>query len=150
MLMPRSTTCSTSAGVPWLRQAVWSCTEMFRTPPAWFRMGDVPRCFGARPAYVGRVMLPYRGRYDSLHLWGLYVVPRLILKAKFHYAIWSQTSSKLVADLQLVLDHRPNFCSLQVCHQIRTCLRPNSVMKFSFESVRDQVRAGSSYLDMST
>ena len=42
------------------------------------------------------------------------------LKAKFHYAIWSQTGSKLVADLQLVLDDRPNFCSLQVCDQLRT------------------------------
>ena len=32
------------------------------------------------------------------------------VKGKFHYAIWSQTGSKLVADLQLVLDDRPNFC----------------------------------------
>jgi len=40
-------------------------------------------------------------------------------KAKFHYAIWSQTGSKLVADLQLVLDDWPNFCSLQLCDQIR-------------------------------
>ena len=33
----------------------------------------------------------------------------LFVKAKLHYAIWSQTGSKLVANLQLVLDDRPNF-----------------------------------------
>jgi len=44
------------------------------------------------------------------------------VKAKFHYAIWSQTCPKLVADLQLVLDERPNFCSL----------RPDSVMELGF------------------
>jgi len=52
------------------------------------------------------------------------------VKAKFHYAIWSHTGSKLVADLQLALDDRPNFCSLQVCDQLRTGLRPDSVMEF--------------------
>ena len=54
----------------------------------------------------------------------------LLVKAKFYYAIWSQIGSKLVADLQLVLDDRPNFCSLQVCNQLQTCLRPDSVMEF--------------------
>jgi len=28
------------------------------------------------------------------------------------------------------LDDRPNFSSLQVCDQLRTCLRPDSVMEF--------------------
>jgi len=70
------------------------------------------------------------------------------IKAKFHYAIWSQTRSKLVSDLQLVLDDRPNFCSLHVCDQLRTCLRSDSVMEFGFEPVCDQVRAGSRYLDV--
>jgi len=84
--------------------------------------------------------------------WRLKFLPNLsvcFVKAKFHYASWSQTGSKLVADLQLVLDDRRNFCSLQVCDQLRTCLRPDSVMEFGFEPVCDQVRAGSSYLDMS-
>jgi len=35
-----------------------------------------------------------------------------------------------------------------VCDQLQTCLRPDSVMEFDFEPVCDQVRAGSSYLDM--
>ena len=71
------------------------------------------------------------------------------VKAKFHYAIWSQTGLKLVADLQLVLDDRPNFCSLQVCDQLRTCLRPDSIMEFDFEPVCDQVRAVSICRDSS-
>jgi len=54
------------------------------------------------------------------------------VEAKFHYAIWSLTGSKLVADLQLVVDDRPNFCSLQVWDQLPTCLRPDSVMEFGF------------------
>jgi len=45
----------------------------------------------------------------------------------------SQASSKLVADLQLVLDDRPNFCSLHVCEQLRTCLRPDNVMEFGLK-----------------
>jgi len=61
------------------------------------------------------------------------------VKAKFHYAIWSQTGSKLVADLQLVPDDRPNFCSLQVCDQLRTCLRPDSVMEFGLYGACDGV-----------
>ena len=40
---------------------------------------------------------------------------RPYLKAKFHYAIWSQTGSKLLADLLSHAGDRPNFCSLQVC-----------------------------------
>jgi len=44
----------------------------------------------------------------------------LLLNAKFHYAIWSQTGSKLVADLQLVLDaHCRSATSIEhVCDQI--------------------------------
>jgi len=71
-------------------------------------------------------------------------------KAKLYYAIWSQAGSKLVAYLQVMLDDRPNFWSLQVCDQLRTCLRPDSVMEFGFESRCDQVRAGLSYLDISS
>jgi len=73
-----------------------------------------------------------------------------VVKVKFHYAIWSQTGPKPnfimlsgrrqvrswlqtglkpVIDQQLVLDDRPNFCSLQVC---------------------DKIWAGSSYLDRYT
>jgi len=66
------------------------------------------------------------------------------IKAKFHYAIWSQTASKLVrGQLRTLLRSASN--------QIRTCLRPDSVglMEFGFEPVCDQVRAGSSYLDIS-
>jgi len=55
-----------------------------------------------------------------------------LFKAKFHYAIWLQTGLKLVADLQLVLDDRPNFCSLQAYDQLRTCLRLGRVMEFGF------------------
>jgi len=62
------------------------------------------------------------------------------VKAKFHYAVWSETGSKMVADLQLMLDDRPNFCSLQVYDQLQTCLRPDSVMEFGFEPVCDQIR----------
>jgi len=61
------------------------------------------------------------------------------VKAKFHYAIWSQTGSKLVADLQLVPHDRQNFCSLQVCDQLRTYLRPDSVMEFGFKSAKCRV-----------
>jgi len=42
---------------------------------------------------------------------------------------WSQTGSMLVADLPArasELDDRPNSSSLQVCNQLRTCLRPAS------------------------
>jgi len=38
------------------------------------------------------------------------------VEAKFHYAIWSQTGPK------------------QVCDQLRTCLRPDSVMEFGFKA----------------
>jgi len=58
-----------------------------------------------------------------------------LLKAKFHYAIWSQTGPRLVADLLArasELDDTPNSSSLQVCDQLRTCLRPDSVMEFGF------------------
>ena len=47
-----------------------------------------------------------------------------VLKAKFHYALWSQTGPKLVADLLA------RASSLQVCDQLLTCLRPDSVMEF--------------------
>ena len=56
-------------------------------------------------------------------------------ETKFHYAIWSQTGSKLVADLlprARKLDYRPTSSSLQVCDQLRTFVRPNSVMEFGF------------------
>jgi len=65
-------------------------------------------------------------------------------EAKFHCAIWSQTGPRLVADLlarvsslELAtseLDDRPNSSSLQVCDQLRTCLRPDSVMEFGFNA----------------
>jgi len=32
------------------------------------------------------------------------------------------------------LDDRPNFSSLQVCDQLRTCLRPDSVVEFGISS----------------
>jgi len=57
-------------------------------------------------------------------------------EAKFHYAIWSQTGPRLVADLlacaRCRLDERPNSSSMQVCDQPRTCLQPDSVMEFGF------------------
>jgi len=47
---------------------------------------------------------------------------------------WSQTGPKLVADLLAragsMLDDWPNSSSLQICDQLRTCLRPDSVMEF--------------------
>jgi len=61
------------------------------------------------------------------------------LKAKFHYAIWSHTGKKLVADLLArasELDDRPNSSSLQVCDQLLTCVRPDSVMEFGFKQPR--------------
>jgi len=57
------------------------------------------------------------------------------IKAKFHYGIWSQTGPRLVADLLAhasELADRPNSSSLQVCDQLRICLRPDSVMEFGF------------------
>ena len=59
----------------------------------------------------------------------------LVVKTKLHYAIWSQTGPRLVADLLArasELDDRPNSSSLQDCDQLRTCLRPDSVMQFGF------------------
>jgi len=67
-----------------------------------------------------------------------------ILIVTFHYAIWFETGSKLVADrfdagrgpasschfAVSKLDDRPNFSSLQVCDQLRTSLEPDSVMEF--------------------
>jgi len=62
------------------------------------------------------------------------------LIAKLHYAIWSQTGPRLVADLlaraSSELDDKPNSSSLQVCDQLRTCLRPDSVMEFGFKSAK--------------
>jgi len=57
-----------------------------------------------------------------------------LLKTKFHYAIWSQTGSKLVADLQLVLDigQISARCRSALYDKLRTCLRPDSVMEFGF------------------
>ena len=68
------------------------------------------------------------------------------LKVKFHYAIWFEAGSKLVADrfeagrgpassclfAASKLDDSPNFSSLQVCDQLRTSFEPDSVMEFSF------------------
>jgi len=58
-------------------------------------------------------------------------------KAKFHYNIWSQTGLRLVADLlararSLLASWMIGqiSSSLQVCDQLRTCLRPDSVMEF--------------------
>jgi len=65
-------------------------------------------------------------RSNVFPLWAMCCSPSfysyeyLSVNAKFHCAIWSQTGSKLVAVLQLVLDDRPNFCSLHVCDQLRT------------------------------
>jgi len=36
-----------------------------------------------------------------------------------------------------MLDDRPNFGSLQVCDQLRTCLRPDSVMEFGFKKTAE-------------
>jgi len=46
-----------------------------------------------------------------------------LLKAKFHFAVWSQTGPKLVADLQRA-GIWPIITSWQVCDQPRTWLRP--------------------------
>jgi len=57
-------------------------------------------------------------------------------EAKFHYAILvadrSEAGRRPVTDLlsrasSLELDDSPNSSSLQVCYQLRTCLRPDSV-----------------------
>ena len=91
---------------------------------------------------------------------------RLLERAR----IWSQTGSKpnsitlswsqteLVADLQQaviwpIIEHelaglRPA-SDLSATSFGMTCLRPNSVMEFGFEPVCNQIRACSSYLDMS-
>ena len=52
--------------------------------------------------------------------------------AKFHYAVWSQTGLKLVTDLQRAEIWPIIYYELQVCDQLRTCLRPDSVMEFGF------------------
>ena len=48
-------------------------------------------------------------------------------EAKFHYAIWSESGT--------CRRPRPHSSSLQVCDQIRTCLRPDSIMEFGFSAV---------------
>ena len=67
-----------------------------------------------------------------------------LFEAKFHYALWFEAGSKLVAEMfeasrgpasscefaASKLDDRPNFSSLQVCDQLRT----------TFEPVCDQLR----------
>ena len=71
---------------------------------------------------------------------------QLLIKAKFHYSIWSQTGPRLVTELLArasELDDRPNSSSLYVSDQLRTCLRPDSVMEFDFEPARTWSQAGS-------
>ena len=64
------------------------------------------------------------------------------VKAKFHYAIWFEAGSMLV---------RSRFEAGR--RQVRSWFEPvcdqDSVMEFGFEPVCDQLRAGSSYLNMS-
>jgi len=62
-------------------------------------------------------------------------------KAKFHYAIWFEAGSKMVAD-SFEAGRGP------VGDQLRASFEPDSVTEFNFEPVCDQLRAGSSYLDM--
>ena len=48
---------------------------------------------------------------------------------------WSQTCRRPASSCSLAaseLDDKPNSSSLQVCDQLRTCLRPDSVMEFGF------------------
>ena len=54
---------------------------------------------------------------------------------KFHYVIWLQISPRLVADLLArasELADRSISSSLQVCDQLRTCLRPDTLMEFGY------------------
>jgi len=46
------------------------------------------------------------------------------------------------------LDDRPNFSSLQVCHQLRTCLRPDSVVEFDFYRKRLLINLSDSRLKL--
>jgi len=73
------------------------------------------------------------------------------LKAKFHYAIWSHTGLKLVADLQragigglssssLARASRSATSLGPVCNQLGTCLRPDSVMEFGFKQLSPVVK----------
>ena len=71
-----------------------------------------------------------------------------LLKAKFHslrylVADRSEAGRRPVRSCKLAaseLDDRPNFRPVQVCGQLRTCLRPDSVMEFGLDHLRTGLR----------
>ena len=50
---------------------------------------------------------------------------------------WSRTCRRpAIGRVSSLLDDRSNFSSLQVCDQLRTCLRPDNVVEFGFYAIR--------------
>ena len=69
--------------------------------------------------------------------------PTIMLKAKFHYAIWSQTGSKLVADLQRAgIWPIIWFASSELARGCRSATGPRPASNLSATSF-EQVRASS-------